>query len=449
MILLPDKPLTRGVLRISTPAVAGLSSQMIVSVAETAMVGRLENTKVVLAALGLGLLATWAITSFFSSLATGTHVLVARRSGAGDYRGAGEVLNSSLLAAVLLGLLVGIGGASLAGPMLDFFASDPGVAEAGTPYMQWRFIGLLFFLVVVAYRGFFNGIGHTKVFMISAIIINLSNILFNYLLIFGAFGLPAMGLAGAGCASAVSNLIGCLFFLGATFRPAYRRRYGYYRQLGIRARLISQISRISMPVSFQNILILLGFLVFVAITGKLGTLQQAASQVVISALFMSFLPCFGFGIGAQTLVGQSLGNGDRALAKRYGLEAARLATYFTMTLGAIFILVPDLVILLITTNAEVTEVARPILRLAGAAQIFYAGGIVLAHALQAAGATVYVMVIEVLTHWVIFLPASYLLGIVFGGGLTGAWLALPVYILAYTGLMYGKYRKDSWLSMTV
>jgi Na+-driven multidrug efflux pump len=210
-----------------------------------------------------------------------------------------------------------------------------------------------------------------------------------------------------------------------------------------------QVVRISAPVSFQNILILLGFLVFVAITGVIGTTEQAASQVVISALFMSFLPCFGFGTGAQTLVGQSLGKREYLLAKRYGFEAARLATYFTVILGAIFVLVPELVIGAITTNQEIVMVARPILQIAGAAQVFYAAGIVLAHALQAAGATVYVMMIEVLTHWVIFLPVCYLLGVVLGGGVVGAWLALPLYILSYTLLIYLKYRRGAWLLMKV
>jgi Na+-driven multidrug efflux pump len=202
-------------------------------------------------------------------------------------------------------------------------------------------------------------------------------------------------------------------------------------------------------VSFQNILILLGFLVFVAITGRIGTLQQAASQVVITALFMSFLPCFGFGMGAQTLVGQTLGTGHRELAKRYGLEAARLATYFTLALGIVFILFPDIVIVMITNNREIAEIARPVLRIAGAAQIFYASGIVLAHALQAAGATVYVMLIEVLTHWVIFLPVSYILGVTLALGIEGAWLALPLYIVSYSLLIFWKYRDGSWLTMKV
>jgi multidrug resistance protein, MATE family len=449
MGFLPDKPLTRSVLRISSPAVAGLSSQMVVSVVDTAMVGRLNNAAVVLAAMGLGVLAAWAITSVFSSLATGTQVLVARRFGESDYAGAGRILNNSLLLALLCGLIFGVPGYLFSHDIIGFFSSDPAVADAGAGYMQWRFIGLLFFLFVVSYRGFFNGIGHTKVFMYSAIVINLSNIVLNYILIFGKLGAPVMGLAGAGASSALSNVIGVIFFVSATFLSRYRRRYRYYSRLGFMGNVMRQMIRISAPVSFQNILILLGFLVFVAITGRIGTSQQAASQVVITALFMSFLPCFGFGMGAQTLVGQNLGTGARMMAKRCGLEAARLATYFTMVLGFLFVVFPDLVIILITTNREVTEIARPVLRIAGAAQIVYASGIVLAHALQAAGATVYVMAVEVLTHWVIFLPLAYVLGVTLGWGLEGAWLALPVYIVSYSLLIYRKYRSDSWMSMRI
>ena len=120
-----------------------------------------------------------------------------------------------------------------------------------------------------------------------------------------------------------------------------------------------------------------------------------------------------------------------------------------MILGAIFLFFPDAVIALITTNDEIATMARPILRIAGAGQVFYASGIVLSHALQAAGATVYVMFIEVLTHWIIFLPACYLMGITFEGGLVGAWMALPIYIFSYSLLIYMKYRKDSWLLIKV
>ena len=137
-----------------------------------------------------------------------------------DIVGAGDVLNNSLLLSLFIGLLVGLPGYMFAYDFIDFFAANPDVAKAGTGYMQWRFIGIGFFLFVVSYRGFFNGIGHTKVFLYSAIIINLSNIFFNYVLIFGGFGIPAMGLTGAGLAVALSQcgrlavLHRCNFFAG-------------------------------------------------------------------------------------------------------------------------------------------------------------------------------------------------------------------------------------------
>lgn len=441
------KTLARDIMQIATPAIAGLSSQMVVSIVNTAMVGRLEHTQIQLAAMGLGFLGNMAITSLFSSLSTGTHVLVSRRHGEGNPVGVGEVLNNSLLICTLLGIVFGVIGYLFSYDIINFFSNDAEVTKAGAAYMRYLFFGLPFFLAIVSYRGFFFGIGHTKVFMFSAIIINIFNIIFNYLFIFGAFGFPRMELAGAGIGSSVSMFLGTIFFVFVTFIGDYRKQYKYYSHFRIAKDVISQIVKISLPVSLQNILILLGFLSFVAITGIIGTVEQAATNVVISALFISMMPCFGFGIAAQTLVGQSLGKGKIDLAHSYGFETAKLGTIFTIVIGAIFVLVPDAVLIVITTNDSVIAVARPILQIAGVAQIFYGAGIIFANALQAGGATVYVMLVEVVTHWIIFLPLSYLFGVTLGWGLLGAWLALPVYIITYTSLNYMKFRSRNWISV--
>ena len=449
MRLAIDKQLSRQVLTLATPAVAGLSFQMVVSIVNTAMVGRLENTQVELAAMGLGFLGTWAITSLFSSLSTGTHVLAARRHGEGNHVAAGEVLNNSLLICAILGVVFGGLGYLFSHEIIDFFSKNEAVTREGAAYMKYQFLGLPFFLLIVSYRGFFYGIGHTKIFLFSAIIINLFNILFNYLFIFGKLGFPRMALAGAGMGSAVSMLLGWLFFLGVTFLPEYRKPYKYFSHFSISRDVIAQIVKISVPVSLQNILILLGFLSFVAITGINGTVDQAASQVVISALFISLMPCFGFGIAGQTLVGQSIGRGEIRLAYAYGYETAKLTTIFTTILGIVFVFAPDAVLTVITNNREVIDVARPVLRIGGVAQVFYGAGIIFANALQAGGATVYVMMVEILTHWIIFLPLTYLFGVTFHGGVKGAWLALPIYILAYTAMNLMKFRSTSWLRIRI
>jgi multidrug resistance protein, MATE family len=449
MNLVPNKDRAREIWQIAAPAIAGLSSQMLVTIVNTAMVGRLENTEVQLAAMGLGFLGTWAVTSLFSSLSTGTHVLVSRRYGEGNPVGVGEVMNNSLVICFIVGVVFGALGYIFSYDIIDFFSKDDAVTQVGALYMSYQFIGLPFFLLIIAYRGFFNGIGHTKVFMISAILINLFNIIFNYLFIFGALGFPRMELAGAGLGSSVSMVLGWLFFLFVTLIKDYRKQYKYYSHFSLSKEVIAQIVKISIPVSLQNILILLGFLVFEAITGIIGTDEQAASQVVISALFISLMPCFGFGLAAQTLVGQSLGKGDEKLAHSYGYETAKLTTIFTIAIGIIFVLIPDAVIIIITTNDRIIDVARPILQIAGVAQIFYGSGIIFANSLQAGGATVYVMFVEVLTHWIIFLPLTYLFGVTLGWGIIGAWMALPVYIVSYTVMNSVKFHSSSWIKINI
>ncbi len=449
MSLLPRKRYSRRILDLAVPAIAGMSSQMIVSLVETSMVGRLAEAEISLAAMGLGVLATWTLVSFFSSLATGTHILVARRHGERDNASAGFVLNNSLILSFTLGVLFGILGYAFAFEFINVFSSDERVTAVAADYIRYRSLGLPFFLITVSYRGFFYGIGHTKVFMFSAIVSYVVNILFDYLLIFGAFGFPRMGVGGAGLASSIGMVVGFLFFVAATFVSHYRTTYQYYRRFRIDFGQMRSIVRISLPVSFQNILILFGFLVFVAITGVIGTTEQAATQVVITALFLSFMPCFGFGIATQTLVGQSLGNRRISEAQLFGVETAKLATMFTFLLGLLFIFAPDVILRVITNNDNVVEVARPLLQIAGGAQMIYGSGIIMAHALQAAGATLYVMYLEIVTHWLIFLPLSYTAGVVLGWGILGAWLSLPIYVVFYSGVGWWKFLSGSWKELKV
>ncbi len=447
--LLPDQRLSRQVIKIAAPAIAGLSSQMVVSVVDTAMVGRLHNADTALAAMGLGLLATWAIVSIFSSLATGTHVLVARRHGEGDKPGAGRVLNNSLIICTVLGIVFGGLGYVFSFEIIHFFSSDIEVSVAGSGYMMYRFIGLPFFLISVSYRGFFYGIGRTNIFMISAIIMNLLNIIFNYLLIFGNLGFPRMELAGAGLASTIGIVVSALFFIFVTFVRNYRIPYRYYKDIHLSGSIIRSIVGISLPVSGQNVFILGGFLVFLAINGIVGTVEQAAAQVVITALFISFMPLFGFGIAAQTLIGHHMGNKKMFLAQSYGYETAKLGTIFTIAVGFIFVVFPQYVLLIITTNDTVLDAAVPILRVAGLAQVFYGVGIILANALQAAGAMIFVMTSEILTHWIVFLPLAYVFAVPLELGAMGAWMALPVYITMYSGIMFLKFRSGGWKKLQV
>jgi len=280
--------------------------------------------------------------------------------------------------------------------------------------------------------------------MFSGVIINLLNIIFNYILIYGKFGLPRMGVAGSGLGSTIATAFDSIFYLIIILLPSYRYRYKTFKNFKLNFNIMKTIYKISLPVSFQNVFILIGFLSFVAIIGLIGTTEQAASQAVISTLFISFLPCFGFGIAVQTLVGNNIGSNKLNLAKIYGFETAKIATYYTLLLGILFILFPQIILIIITNDQSIIEVAKAPLRVAGFAQIFYATGVVLANGLQAAGKTMFVMVSEVITNLFVFVPLAYFLGIYLGLGLTWAWVALPVYIIAYSLIIFLKFYGKDW-----
>lgn len=434
----------RHILRLALPAIAGVSTQMILSLVDTAMVGRLENADYALAAMGLGVLATWALVSFFSSLSTGTHVIIARRYGSKNYDGCGITLNSSLILTLSIGIIVGLAGVLSAYIISDFFAADDKVGLLAGDFLYYRFMGIPFFLMTVSYRGFFFGIGKVKIFMYTGIVVNLLNIVFNYILIFGNLGLPKMGIAGSGLGSTLATICEAFIYFCVTLLPTYRKKYNYFRNFFMDLSVVRSIFRLSLPVSMQNVFLLIGFLSFVAVTGLIGTKEQAATQVVISAIFLSILPCFGFGIAAQTLVGNQLGGGKLMLAKIYGFETAKIATVFTLFIGALFILLPRVILRVITNEQSVVEAAVPALRIAGLAQVFYATGIVLANGLQAAGKTVFVMLTEVLTNWCLFVPLSYFLGVYMHFGLIGAWSMLPVYVISYSAIIFLKFRSGDW-----
>jgi len=444
MNLLPVNNYYKKILQVALPAIAGLSTQMVVSLVDTAMVGRIDEATYALAAMGIGVLATWALISFFSSLATGIHVVVARKFGEGDYISCGITLNNSLAIAILIGGIVAMIGVFFSDPIAHLFATDETVGNLASDYLYYRFMGIPFFLISVSFRGFFFGINKTKIFMFSGVITNFLNIIFNYIFIYGEFGAPKMGLAGAGLGSTLATTFDGLFYTAIILLPSYRKKYENLKNFVFNKNIISAILKISWPVSFQNIFILIGFLSFVAITGIIGTLEQAATQAIISTLFISFLPCFGFGIAVQTLVGNNLGARKYRLAKIYGFETAKVATIYTIILGFIFTIIPQYVLLIITNDQTIINTASPSLRVAGFAQIFYAVGVVLANGLQAAGRSFYVMKSEVITNLIIFVPLAYFLGVYLNLGLTWAWIALPVYIILYSLIIYIKFNSMNW-----
>ena len=441
MKLFPQKNDFNFILRLALPAIAGLSTQMMVSLIDTAMIGRLENTELSLAAMGIAVLATWAVISFFSSLATGTHVLTARSYGSKNFSTCSSILSTSIILNLLVGIIVASVIVIFSDSIAQFFSANVSVGKEAGRYLHFRFMGLPFFLITVAFRGFYFGIGKTKIFMYSGIIVNTVNVLLNYIFIYGEFGIAPMGLSGAAIGSTLATIVDVIFYIMVTTSKNINIKFNIIKNFQFDIRSLVSIVKISFPVSFQNISILIGFLSFLSIIGLIGVHEQAVSQLVFSALLISLMPNLGFGVAVQTLFGNNLGANKLKKGIAYVYDSVRISTFYTFSLLIIFYFFPQMILILITNDKELINSAIPIMKIAGIGQLFYASGVVFANSLQVAGYSLFVMVADMLSNLLVFVPIAYFLGVYLKFGYEFAWGALPIYTLLYSAINYFKFGK--------
>ncbi|RLI54050.1 MAG: hypothetical protein DRO93_13005, partial [Candidatus Thorarchaeota archaeon] len=327
--------------------------------------------------------------------------------------------------------------------------SGPEMGKLLGIYMEYRFYGTAFALCNLAFAGFFNGIGQTKVRMNAAIILTVANILLDYLLIFGKFGFPKLGVEGAAIASTLATILASLFYLGVSLWKGYRPIYRYFRPANIDFTWVGRIVRLSLPLMLRSLVGMGGYLAFFWIVGRIGTVEVAASNVIRSLLSISWMFGMSMGVAATTLVGQNMGAEEYEEAESSGWEAVKLSIIFMGIIGALFLFFPSLLMRIYTDDLAVISAGIPVLRLLSIAQIFAAIGLVLSSAIIGAGDMRFVLGVEVGNTCLAYLPLAWLLGVHLGLGLLGAWSAEAIYNLIPALLMALRFKGGSWKGIRI
>ena len=434
----------RRILALALPIIGGMVSQNLLNLVDTAMVGALGDSA--LAATGVGGFAFFMAIATMMGLSAAVQAMAARRIGEGRADEAAVPLNGALLLALGFGVPLT---AALVWATPWFFPllnSDPAVYEQGVPYLQYRLATLALGGMAFGFRGFFNGIGRPIVYMRTLMITHVVNIVLNYLLIFGAFGAPKLGVVGAGIGSAIATCVAALIYGFQAWLEA--RDKGFLRSLPGRAALRSLVA-LSVPASAQQFLFAAGLTVMFWIIGLVGTQATAAASVLVNIMLVAILPGVGMGLAAATLVGQALGRGDPDDAERWGWDVARLAMVTLGLVGVIGIVFAEPVIGIFLRDPDTLELAVLPLQLFGGIIAFDSVGLVLMNALLGAGASRQTLVVSVTTQWGLFLPIAYLLVAVGGFGLLEIWIANAGYRLIQASLYTAMWRRGAWRTLTV
>jgi putative MATE family efflux protein len=432
------------ILGLALPIIGGMLSQNVLNLVDTLMVGTLGD--IALAAVGTAGFVQFMCTAFITGISTGVQAIAARRVGEERESESASALNGGLLISLLVGL-------PLTGLLLyllphgfPLVATDPEVAKVGIDYLAIRFFSIVALAANFSFRGFWNGIGLSRVYFRTIVAMHVANIVLNYVLIFGKFGFPNMGASGAALASTIAFWLGTALYFGQGVRLA--RGHGFLSRLPSRQALLALL-RLSAPTGLQQTFFAGGMTVFFAMLSRVGTAEVAASNVLVNLLLVVILPSIGFGLAAATLVGQSLGRRDVLAARSWGADVVKVALLVMSAVGALGAAAPHLLLSPFLHDAETLRLAKGPLRLIAFSLPIDAAGLVLMQAMIGAGHTRRVMIITTALQWCVQLPLVYLVALVLGWDLTAIWGTHFFYRAVQTWMLYREWRTQRWASVDV
>jgi len=434
----------RTILALALPIIGGMASQNVLNLVDTAMVGYLGAPS--LAAVGMGSFANFMAVAFIMGLSAGVQAIASRRVGEGRRDQTASGLNAGLLIALLVAVPWSLILIYFADRLYPFLIDDPEVVAIGVPYFRARLAGMVAIGMNFAFRGFWNGIGQSRRYLQTLVIMHVCNLFLNWILIFGHFGFPALGAVGAGIGTTISTFLGTAIYIVLALQHA--RGTGFLRRIADRKTMASML-RLSIPAGMQSFFFATGMTVFFWIIGRIGTAELAASNVLVQLLLVAILPGVGFGLAAASLVGQALGRGDREDAVIWGWDVSRVAIIAVGTGALIGVVAPDLLLRIFLHEEHTIALARFPLRLLGATMVMETLGSVLMNALLGAGASKMVMFVSVILQWGLFLPVAFLLGPVLGFGMSAVWIAQVAY-RCLQGLVFASiWRSRKWINLEV
>ncbi|MBT5048561.1 MAG: MATE family efflux transporter [Rhodospirillaceae bacterium] len=434
----------RQILILSLPVAGAQLSQSLFSLIDTAMVGTLGPVS--LAAVGLAGFANFVAVSVVTGLSTGVQTVTARRQGESGRAATYPILLGGIVLALTVALPLSIVLFWATPSFFPILNSDAAIVSEGGLYLQARLVGLTAVSVAMVYRGYLTGIQNPMGYLRCLLLMHAVNIVLNYGLIFGHWGLPALGSLGAGIGTTIAVFMGMAYYGVLTKQQIHTDRAAF--RLPGRPVLRTML-RLSIPSSTQLVFFALGFEILLWIIGALGTNALAAANVLIVITLVGMRFGLSLGLTSASLVGHAMGKGDFATARQWGRDTVLVGAIAMTILATPLIVTPDWILGVFLHDPEIVALAHLPMKLVGIGFILDAVGIVLINAMLGAGASKQVMTISIALQWLLFLPLAWLVGLYLGYGLLGIWLCFAGYRLIQALVFARLWEAAKWQAIRI
>lgn len=428
---------TKTITKLAFPVGVALSSTLTMELVDLVMVGRLGNTAI--AAVGLSIFASNVVFAFMTGITFAVQGIVARSRGEGSPLPAWMPLRGGIMIALLAGAPLTILAYVLTPFLFSLTSSDSGVTKVGVSFLRTLLMAIIPIGIHASFKGYWAGIEKTRIYMMVVLFMNCVNAVMNYALIFGHFGLPALGPMGAAIATlsacVTGVLVNCIYF--------------ELPKTGLRAPqldwpLLGRICKLALPETMGDFISSVGFVVFFWMVGQVGTPELAAASILVRVLVILNLLPMALGVASATLVGQSIGAGYPTQALQWGWDTGKLGIVGLSLLGLPLVLFPRVCLSLFLTDPHTISIATVPLQLAGSIAGIGSLIYIFGYTLYSSGDGNRVVIVSFFIQWIFFLPAVWIVGPYLHRGLLQIWLVVVAYVALGTILITAIWIDGKW-----
>ncbi len=435
---------------IAFPILLSLLMEHLIGLTDTAFLGRLGGHagEIALGASALGGVYYIAVFMLGFGFSVGAQILIARRNGEERYREIGPIFQQSAFFLLFLTTLVYLFSRFCAPRLLSRLITSEEIYHATLEYLNWRIYGFFFIFLAVIFRAFYVGITRTKILTANSIVMVLSNVVLNYGLIFGRFGLPALGIAGAAIASSVAELVSLVFFAVYTSTRIDWRRYDLFRRVRFRFRELGHILNLSAWTMVQQFVAVSTWFMFFVAVEHLGERPLAVTNIVRSISSLLFIIASSFATTSSSLVSNMIGAEQSRDVMSTVWRIVRMCYWIILPLMAIILIWPQFVLRIYTDNLPLIAASVPALTVMTTAYLFQTAAFIWFNTVSGTGNTRAAFTLEMIAI-VTYALYVYLVVIRLRADVAWCWTTEHVYGLVMFSLAYLYMRKADWRSKRI
>lgn len=434
-------PIGRAVGLLAIPMMLEMSMEAIFAVVDIAFVSTLGTDAI--AAVGITEALVTVLYAVAIGLGMGITAMVSRRVGAKNVDEAASVTGQALWLGAFLSVVIGVIGVAYAEDMLRLIGASESVVQTGTGYTAVLLGGAVTILYIFILNAAFRGAGDAAVALRSLWIANGLNIILDPCFIFGLGPFPEMGVTGAAVATTIGRGVGVLYQLWFLLDGRGRLEF-HLRHMRLVPDLIKRMLRISVGGVGQFLIATSSWIIVMRIIALYGSNAIAAYTIALRMLEFVWLPAWGIGNAAATLVGQNLGAGKAERAEKSAWRAVKYNFIFLTVIGSAMLAAAPMITGWFTNDPEVIHYGTICLRVLSIGFPLYAIGMILTQALNGAGDTFTPTIMNLVCFWIIQIPLAYWLATQLGAGPNGVFIAIVLSESLLSVLSILVFRRGNW-----